>query len=141
MRPPFPAPWGYAHSLAALSPEILERAACLYVWATASESRRRNRERAHPGEDGSALHHGVPERVMDHDYARDDIAWLLDHADRSGHITLAAHGRRCRIPTARFDNRVDRTSFLRAHPALWPPEQVADLHQRLMTAFGSLPRR
>jgi len=141
MRPPFPAPWGYAVSLSALSPEILERAACLYVWATATESRRRNRERAHPGEDGSTLHHGVPERVMRHDYAGDDVAWLLDHADRSGHITLAAHGRRYQIPAVRFDNRVDRTSFLRDDPAAWSPQRVADLHQRLTATFTLLLRR
>ena len=141
MRPPFPAPWGYANSLAALSPAILERAACFYVWVTPTESRRRNRERALPGGEGSALHHGVPEAVMRHDYARDDVAWLLDHADRSGHITLAAHGRRYQIPAVRFDNRVDRTSFLRDDPAAWPPQRVADLHERLTATFTLLLRR
>jgi hypothetical protein len=141
MRPPLPSPWGYAHSLAALSPEILERAACLYVWVTPTESRRRNRERDLPGGEGSALHHGVPEKVMRHDYSSDDVAWLLDHADRSAHITLAAHGRRYQIPTVRFDNRADRTSFLRADPASWPPPRVDDLHRRLTAALTSLSRR
>jgi hypothetical protein len=141
MRPPLPAPWGYAHSLAVLSPDILERAVSLYVWVTPTESGRRNRERALPTGEGSTLYHGVPEKVIHHDYAADDIAWLLDHADRSGHITLAAHGRRYQIPTVRFDNRVDRTSFLRADPAAWPPAQVADLHQRLTAAFDLLLRR
>ncbi len=140
-RPPFPPPWGYAHSLAALSPDILERAAILYVWVTPEESRRRNRERVLPGEEGSILHHGVPERVLRHDYASDDIAWLLDHADRSGHITLSARGRRHQMPTVRFDNRADHTSFLRADPDTWPPGRVAALHQRLTAAFGSLARR
>lgn len=137
MRPPFPAPWGYAHSLPALSPEILERATALYVRVTPAESRRRNRERTLPGGGGSALHHGVPERVMRHDYASDDIAWLLDHADRSGHITLAAHDRRYQIPCVRFDNRVDHTSFLRDDPAAWPSRRVADLHQRLAAALAT----
>jgi hypothetical protein len=141
MRPPFPRPWGYAHSLATFSPEILARAAALYVWVTPTESRRRNLERALPGADGSILYHGVPEQVLYHDYAGDDIAWLLDHADRSAHITLAVDGRRCQIPTVRFDNRVDRTSFLRADPASWPPRRVADLHQRLTAAFTALLRR
>jgi hypothetical protein len=140
-RPPLPPPWGYAHSLSALSPEILERAAAFYVWVTPEESRRRNRERALPGEEGSILHHGVPERVLRHDYASDDIAWLLDHADCSGHITLATHGRRYQIPTVRFDNRADHTSFLRADPASWPPGRVAALHQRLAAAFRALSRR
>jgi hypothetical protein len=141
MRPPLPWPWGYAHSLSALSPEVLERAACLYIWVTPTESRRRNQERALPGGEGSILQHEVPENVMRHDYSSDDIAWLLDHADRSGQITLAAHGRRYQIPTVRFDNRVDRTSFLRADPASWPPRRVDDLHQRLTAAFRLLLRR
>lgn len=141
MRPPLPAPWGYAHSLAVLSPEILTRAACLYVWVTPAESRRRNQERALPGGEGSILHHGVPERVMRHNYARDDLAWLIDHSDRSGHVTLVAHGRRFQIPAVRFDNRVDRTSFLRADPTLWPPGQVEDLRRRLTAAFDLLLRR
>ena len=141
MRPPLPSPWGYAHSLSALSPAVLERAVCLYVWVTPTESRRRNRERALPGGEGSARQHEVPETVMRHDYSADDVAWLLDHADRSGHITLAAHDRRYQIPTVRFDNRVDRTSFLRADPASWPPRRVADLHQRLTAAFDLLLRR
>jgi hypothetical protein len=140
-RPPFPSPWGYAHSLARLSPEVLGRAVVLYIWVTPTESRRRNRERALPGSEGSTLHHGVPEKVMLHDYARDDIAWLLDHSDRSGHITLAAHGRRFQIPAVRFDNRPDYTSFLRADPASWPAGQVDDLHRRLTAAFDLLLRR
>lgn len=140
-RPPFPSPWGYAHSLARLAPEVLERAVVLYVWVTPAESRRRNRERSLPGREGSTLHHGVPEGVMLHDYARDDIAWLLDHSDRSGHITLAAHGRRFQIPAVRFDNRSDHTSFLRDDPASWPAAQVEDLHRRLVAAFDLLLRR
>ena len=78
---------------------------------------------------------------MRHDYARDDVAWLLDHADRSGHITLAAHGRRYQIPAVRFDNRVDRTSFLRDDPAAWPSQRVADLHERLTATLTLLLRR
>jgi len=141
MRPPLPPPWGYAHSLGMLSPDVLARAACLYVWVTPAESLRRNQERALPGGEGSTLHHGVPEQVMRHDYTSDDLAWLLDHSDRSGHITLTAHGRRFQIPAVRFDNREDRTSFLRADPAAWPAARVADLHQRLTAAFDLLLRR
>ena len=78
---------------------------------------------------------------MRHNYARDDLAWLIDHSDRSGHVTLVAHGRRFQIPAVRFDNRVDRTSFLRADPTLWPPGPVEDLHRRLTAAFDLLLRR
>lgn len=138
MRPPLPPPWGYARALAAFSPRMLERAAALYVWVTPIESRRRNLERAAPTGDGSILEHRVPERVLRAAYAGDDFAWLLDHADRSGHLTLVAHGRRFQIPAVRFDNRVDHTSFLRQPGAARPAEAVTDLHRRLAASLGSL---
>ena len=140
VRPPYAEPNGYAHALAGLAPEILERAVVLYVWVTPQESRRRNRERARPGREGDAsiLHHGTSEQVMRHDYAGDDIAWLLDHGDRSGCITITAHGRRFHLPTVRFDNRTDHTSFLRDDPGRWPPDAVERLHHMLRDAFDRL---
>ena len=109
---------------------------------TPQESRRRNLERARPGRagDASILHHGVPEQVMRLDYAGDDIAWLMDHADRSGSITAATPDRRFHLPAVRFDNRLDQTSFLRADPGDWPPAAVAGLHQALGLAFTELDR-
>lgn len=141
MRPPLPAPWGYAHSLAVFSPDLLARAAILYIWVTSTESLRRNQERSLPGDEGSRLRDGVPEKVMRQDHAGDDLAWLLDHSDRSGHITLGAHGRRFQIPAVRFDNRKDQTSFLRGDPASWPPSRVEGLHRRLTASFQLLLRR
>jgi len=142
MRPPYAEPYGYARALAGLAPEILERAVVLYVWVTPQESRRRNQERARPGREGEAsiLHHRTSEQVMRHDYAGDDIAWLLDHGDRSDCITITAHGRRFHLPTARLDNRADHTSFLRDDPGRWPPDAVERLHRLLHDAFDSLHR-
>jgi hypothetical protein len=137
-RPPFPPPWGYAASLGALAPAILERAALLYVWVTPAESRRRNRDRARPGADGSTLHHGVPDEVMRRDYSGDDLAWLLRHSAQLGHVTVAAAGRRYQVPARRFDNRVDRTSFLRNDPATWPAARLTDLHRRLSAVMTPL---
>jgi hypothetical protein len=138
---PLPAPLGYRYSLNLLAPEILAEAAVLYVWVTPEESRRRNRERARPGRDGDAsiLHHGVPKYVMEHDYGCDDIAWLLEDSDRPGTIRVeTAGGERFHLPAVRFDNRADRTSFLRADPAGWPEERVAELHSRLSAAMDAL---
>jgi hypothetical protein len=142
MSPPYAEPYGYGNALAALAPEILERAVVLYVWVTPEESRRRNRERARPGREGDAsiLNHGTSERVMRLEYADDDIAWLLDHADRSGCITVRGHGRRFHLPTVRFDNRADHTSFLRDDPGEWPQASVTRLHTELRAACDQLLR-
>jgi hypothetical protein len=137
-RPPLSPPWGYAASLGALSPAILERAALLYVWITPAESRRRNRDRARPGADGSTLHHGVPDEVMRRDYSGDDLAWLLRHSPEPGHVTVVTGGHRYQLPAGRFDNRVDRTSFLRDDPATWPPARLTDLHRRLSAVMAPL---
>ena len=139
-EPPLPAPLGYQYSVAQLAPDILRRAAILYVWVTPDESRRRNLDRAKPGPEGDAsiLHHGVPEVVMRGDYGMDDIEWLLEASGRPGTIAIDAWGERFEIPTARFDNREDRTSFLRADPSEWPADQVAEIHRHLTEALASL---
>lgn len=133
---PLPHPLGYAASLAALDDEILAAASILYVWVEPSESRRRNRERARPGRagDASILHHGVPESVMFADYGTDDVEWLESQARLPGTVPVGKHD----IPLARFDNREDRTSFLRADPELWEADAVARLHRDLSEALGSL---
>ncbi|MGI9647459.1 MAG: hypothetical protein ACR2OI_02965 [Acidimicrobiia bacterium] len=137
---PLPAPQGYGYSLAQLPIEILESAVILYVWVDPAESRRRNRERARPGLEGDAsiLHHGVPESVMRDEYGTDDIAWLIDTGERPGTVTVEAHGRRFHLPIVRFDNRVDRTSFLRDSIESWDPDAIAALHDILVRDLASL---
>jgi len=137
---PLPSPYGYGYSLSLLSAEVLSKSVILYVWVTSEESRRKNRERARPGADGSILHHGVPEVVMDAEYGIDDMAWLLETSDVPGTVTVSAHDQLFHLPAARFDNRVDRTSFLREDPSDWPPEDVKLLHDQLRKAFASLRR-
>ena len=138
---PLEAPYGYAYSLSLLSREILERSGILYIWVTPEESRRKNEARADPNDPGSILHHGVPLPVMLNDYGCDDIAWLEQHGDKPGTVTVEAHGRRFNLPLARFDNRVDKTSFVREAPESWPREAVEALHAELRKAFTSLPLR
>lgn len=138
--PPLPFPLGYQHSLGALTPEILRRASILYVWVTPEESRRRNRERAVPGPEGDAsiLHHGVPERVMRGDYGVDDIDWLAESSPEPGTIAIPTDGEIPLIPFARFDNRVDHTSFLREEPEMWPDAKVEALHAELSRALDGI---
>jgi hypothetical protein len=139
-RPPLPAPLGYRYSLARLSDAILERAAVLYIWVTPEESRRKNEERARPGREGDAsiLHHGVPIAVMLGDYGMDDMEWLVETSDRPGFLRVETRGHAFHLPVVRFDNRVDKTSFVRGDRSTWPPDATRALHQGLRDAFDRL---
>jgi len=137
---PLPAPLGYRYSLATLSDAILARAAILYVWVTPEESRRKNRERTDPNDPGSILHHGVPMAVMMGDYGCDDMAWLLEHSGRPDSVRVEARGREYLLPVARFDNRVDKTTFVRADREAWKAADVAALHAGLKEALDRLVR-
>jgi hypothetical protein len=136
--PPLPAPLGYRYSLSCLSDAILSRASILYVWVTPEESRRKNTERTDPDDPGSILHHGVPMAVMLGDYGTDDMAWLIEHSDRLGTVRIETRGRVHYVPVARFDNRVDKTTFVRVDPAQWKHEDVDALHRGLSGALQSL---
>ncbi|HET7225371.1 MAG TPA: hypothetical protein VFK69_06605 [Candidatus Eisenbacteria bacterium] len=137
---PLQPPVGYGYSLSRLSDDILAGASILYVWVTPEESRRKNEARSPGAADDSVLHHTVPPKVMRGDYGCDDIAWLIERSDRPDTVKLQVRGRTHHLPIARFDNRVDRTSFVRDEQAAWPPEQVRALHDGLSEAFGRLVR-
>lgn len=135
---PLAAPYGYRHSLSQLSEAILERAVVLYIWVTPEESRRKNTARTDPNDPDSILHHGVPMAVMLGDYGCDDMPWLVDNAAVPGTLAIEAHGRRFDVPVGIFDNRVDKTSFLRGEEAEWPAESVAAIHDGLLAAFTAV---
>jgi hypothetical protein len=135
---PLPKEYGYRYSLAQLSPAILEKATILYVWVTPEESRRKNEARTDPNDPGSILHHGVPSAVMLGDYGCDDLDYLEGQAERPGTVTVAAHGRKFHLAVARFDNRVDKTSFIRNDKAAWKPAEVQAVHQGLKGALTKL---
>jgi hypothetical protein len=84
------------------------------------------------------LHHGVPIAVMLNDYGCDDMAHLLEQSDRPDTIQITARDRTYRLPVARFDNRVDLTTFVRNDPAEWKPEEIQALHSGLRQAFERL---
>ena len=138
--PPLPAPLGYAYTLRKFGDAILSRASILYVWVTPEESRRKNHERTDPNDPGSILHHGVPMAVMLGDYGCDDMEWLIRSSDRPDTVRIESHGSAYHLPIARFDNRVDKTTFVRAEPTAWKPADVAALHGGLAEAFGRLAR-
>jgi len=137
---PLPAPFGYQYSLAQLDHAILAKAAILYIWVTPEESRRKNSERADPDDPGSILHHGVPNAVMYGDYGCDDMAYLLEQADQANTVTIVKGGKSYHLPVGRFDNRVDKTTFIREDPTQWQAEDIAALRKGLQEAFVQLAR-
>ena len=137
-RLPLPEPLGYQGSISCLSPSILERAAILYIWVSPEESRRKNVARTDPKDPGSILHHGVPHEVMMKEYGCDDMEHLLQTSGKPGHVRIQAYGREYLLPVARFDNRVDKTSFVREPREKWDPRNVRSLHEGLRDAFKGL---
>lgn len=135
---PLSAPFGYQYSLAEFDAEILKRAVLLYVWVTPEESRRKNTARTDPNDPGSILHHGVPMDVMMNDYGCDDMDHLEKISEVPGTITISAHGQKFHIPVGRFDNRVDKTSFLRVAKKDWDPKMVADVTNGIKSATDKL---
>lgn len=137
---PLPEPFGYQYSISLLSDEILSRAAVLYIWVTPEESRRKNSARADPNDPGSILHHGVPIEVMMKDYGCDDMDYLIQQSDRPNTLRINARGRTYYLPVARFDNRIDKTSFIRNDVSQWEPDQVKAIHTGLAEAFAKIYR-
>jgi hypothetical protein len=105
---------------------------------TPEESRRRNRERRIATDPGSILHHAVPDEVMRQEYGCDDVDWLLTISETPHRIRIPSKEGTFSVPLVRFDNRADRTSFLRGDPASWDPEDVERLHAMLRASFDRL---
>ncbi len=135
---PLPSPLGYQYSLSRFSDAILAKASILYVWVTPEESRRKNHERTDPNDPGSILHHGVPMAVMLGDYGLDDMEYLIEHSGRPDTVKIETRGRSYFIPVARFDNRVDKTTFVRVDRSKWKADDIAALHGGLSEALGRL---
>ena len=143
---PITPPHGYWSAFQQLSTQILERASILYVWVDPAESRRKNIERGLPNAQGSILNHSVPMEVMLAHYGTDDMAWLIEQSDKPDTVKverIVAEGDRFEtkhyyLPAARFDNRQDKTSFVRKPKAQWQPEEIKALHEGLAGALQAL---
>lgn len=130
--------FGYQYSLPIFCPEILEKAVVLYLWVTPEESRRKNADRADPNDPGSNLHHGVPMAVMLGDYGCDDMEYLVQHSEKKNTLTVCAHGKTYHLPIGIFDNRVDKTSFLRETADKWDPVLVEEVTAAIRTATDTM---
>lgn len=137
---PLSDPFGYRYSVGRLSDALLAKASILYVWVTPEESRRKNTARTDPNDPGSILHHGVPMEVMLNDYGCDDMTWLEETSKTPGMVNIEARGRTFQLPIARFDNRVDKTSFIRNDEKSWKPEEVSAVHEGLKGALNKLAK-
>jgi hypothetical protein len=135
---PLVHPFGYEGSLKQLSPAILEKASILYIWVEPEESRRKNTARTDPDDPGSILHHGVPMAVMYGDYGVCDMAYQLEKSAKPNTVQVNRDGKDYFLPLGRFDNRVDKTSFIREDEADWSAEDVAALQAGMREAFDQL---
>ncbi len=135
---PVPHPFGYQASLTQLSDSILAKAKILYIWVTPEESRRKNAARTDPNDPGSILHHGVPLAVMYGDYGVCDMAYLLEQSDRTDTVHVSRNGQDYHLALGRFDNRVDRTSFIREDEDKWSAEDVGKLQAGMREAFDQI---
>ncbi len=138
MTMPLQDPWGYQYSFRMLSKAMLEKSCILYIWVTPEESRRKNDARTDPNDPGSILHHGVPIEVMLGDYGCDDMAHLLDTSEKPNTVTVKAHGETFHLPLGRFDNRVDRTTFIREDVEKWSDEDRTKLQEGMREAFDAI---
>jgi hypothetical protein len=147
---PLTPPRGYEYALSKLSETILDRSSILYVWVDPAESRRKNLERAKPDGQGSILHHCVPMEVMLGDYGCDDIDHLLKTSGKPGTIkservsVVEVKGEKkfvwktWHLPTGRFDNRKDLTTFVRKERSKWTKKDTDAISKGLAEAFKTL---
>ncbi|MCP4292064.1 MAG: hypothetical protein GY780_09570 [bacterium] len=135
---PLVHPFGYKASLAQLSEKMLAKASILYIWVEPEESRRKNAARTDPNDPGSILHHGVPLAVMYGDYGVCDMGYQLEQSEKANTVQVEKGDNKFFLPLGRFDNRVDRTSFIRHNKDQWSDEDVKALQAGMREAFDQL---
>lgn len=135
---PLTGEYGYQYTLSQFAPDLLKDAVILYIWVTPEESRRKNNERANPDDPGSNLFHGVPLSVMLGDYGCDDMQYLRENAEVPDTITVKTFGITYNVPIGVFDNRVDKTSFLRGDPMNWPQDKVEEMTEAVKKATDTM---
>eukprot|EP00792_Barthelona_sp_PAP020_P006925 TRINITY_DN3085_c0_g1_i1.p1 TRINITY_DN3085_c0_g1~~TRINITY_DN3085_c0_g1_i1.p1 ORF type:complete len:337 (+),score=114.15 TRINITY_DN3085_c0_g1_i1:29-1012(+) len=129
---------GYQATFQQFLPEIIKKAAALYIWVTPEESKQKNRDRADPNNPGSILNHGVPEYVMENDYGCDDIGHLRSISKVENCVPVTIGKETMSLPIGIFDNRGDFTTFLRSPTETWTDEQIYEVKSRIETAFDSI---
>jgi hypothetical protein len=94
---------GIAHALDCLHPDILSRAALVYIRVSYQESVRKNRARARKGEEHSILYHSLPDEKMEYYYRTND--WEEIAARDPSYISVKDY----RVPYAVFENEPEKT--------------------------------
>jgi hypothetical protein len=91
------------HALSFLSDEMLSKASLMYIRVTYEESVRKNRRRAHKGEEDSILYHSLPDEKMEAYYKTND--WDKLEAKDPNFIEVRGY----KIHYAVFENMPERT--------------------------------
>ena len=76
--------------------------------------------------------------VMLGDYGCDDMEYLIKNTDVENTVTVKAHGTTYHVPIGVFDNRVDKTSFLRSEPDKWDKDKVAEVTKAIRQATDAM---
>ena len=117
---------GIAEALRFLHPDLLCRAALVYIKVSYEESVRKNRRRARKGEEDSILYHSLPDEKMEYYYKENDWEQLAardpDMLDVKG----------IKVPYAVFENEPEKTldpvkigeELERVMGKLWAARQV-----------------
>jgi len=129
---------GYQYTLPQFCPEILSKAVVLYIWVTPEESRRKNADRYDPNDPGSNLHHSTPAVVMQLDYGCDDLLYMVETSEKENTLTVSSYGRTFHLPVGVFDNRQDKTSFLRENPECWDADKLAKVTASIKEATDKM---
>jgi hypothetical protein len=146
---PLTPPVGYQATFTQLSEAILDKAAVLYIQVEPAESRRKNIERGKPDGAGSILHHSVPMEVMLSEYGTDDMTYLRSTSGKPDTVTVERlfqdskdhyRARTFSLPVAFFDNRQDKTTFVREDKAKWKKPDVDSIHGELKRAMDTLAK-
>jgi hypothetical protein len=95
---------GYRSAFASIAPDVLSRAAVLYIEVSYAESLRKNRARFNPARAHSILEHGLPDEKMERLYRDDD--WRELAPGGAGHLDVQG----ARVPYAVMPNEDDVTT-------------------------------
>ena len=95
---------GFGRAFDHLSPEVLRRAAILYINVSFAESRRKNRRRFNPDRPDSILEHGLPDEKLERLYKESD--WAEVSAAHPEFITIQGQ----HVPYVVFENEDDVTT-------------------------------
>lgn len=72
------------------------------------------------------------------EYGCDDMEYLVKTSDVPNTVRVPAHGTTYHVPIGIFDNRVDKTSFLRAEPDAWDEAKVQEVTTAIREATDAM---